>query len=898
MTLSNGSRLGPYQIVAPLGQGGMGEVYRATDTRLGRTVAVKVLPEALASDPERRQRLEREARIAGSLSHPHICTLYDIGEEGGTHYLVMEYVEGQTLAQRLESGPLPLDLALTFATQVADALDKAHRRGVVHRDLKPANVIVSASGVKLLDFGLATRRTQVRGTASQIPTEDHQERITSEGAIVGTLQYMAPEQLEGQEADNRTDIFAFGALVYEMVTGTKAFQSGSHAGLIGAILRDAPRPIGELVPSVPPALALTISRCLAKDPDERWQSAADLLFQLRSIAAQPTTALQGNSGSLPLAGRTFRRERAIWAAGVIAAIVISVVGTYLWTKRQSGNSSSPDEGAATRFAMFPAGGVSIYSGFDMPFALSPDGRQIVSVGVSANGTKQLWLRSFDSDVAQPMAGTEGASMPFWSPDSQWVGFFADGNLKKVRVSGALPQTITSGALANTGATWSTSGVILISTPAGLQQVSAQGGALSQVTTPGPESGREAHLWPRFLRDGKHFIYSAVSPAGIYVASVEGEPPRFLGPLPGEVVSALEYVPGYILSAGRDGGLFARPFDDERLKFAGDPVRILDGIPVTGPGRAPFTVSATGVLAYWPYAVGTTAVLQWFDRNGRSTPAVETPGRYFGFALSPDARQLAFARVAANGGSDIWVRDLARGSESRLTSGGFSFNPTWSPEGTRITYGGARPGRPPDLYVRHVAGTGETLVSASPSVDFPLTWTQDGTSIVSVASLPSGHRDLWIWRLQDGQNAAGEPLSLNTEANESQARISRDDRWIAYTTDESGRDAVWVASFPSGEKRQQVSVAGGTAPEWGASDEIFYISPDKQVMATPFKAGEIGTPRVLFRVDNLIDPDFVFSASYPYAVAANGQRFLAAVNARDPNAPPINVILNWPALLKR
>jgi Tol biopolymer transport system component len=620
---------------------------------------------------------------------------------------------------------------------------------------------------------------------------------------------------------------------------------------------------------------------------------------LRSIAAQAaapaTSSIMGPSSQR----RTLLRDRTVWMAGVIAAIALSIMGTLLWTRRQSSEvGSSVRNEQAMRFTMFPGEGASIYSGYDMPFALSPDGRLIVWVGVSANGTKQLWLRPWDSEVAQPMVGTEGAGQPFWSPDSQWIGFFAENGLKKVRALGGLPQTVASGVVSAVGAAWSTTDVILIPSAGALSRVSAQGGALEQVTTPSAESGENGQFWPRFLEDNNHFIYSAVSPAGIYVASLDGDAPRILAPQ--GVVSALEYVPGYVLYVGQDGGLFARAFDDEALMFVGDPFRIVDGIPLSGPGRAPFSVSTTGVLAYWPYAPGATAVLQWFDRDGRSTPALDVPGRYAGFALSPDLRQLAFARVAANGRSDVWLRDMTRGSESRLTSDGFSFTPTWSPDGTEITYSGAR-GRPPDLIIRKIGDMEETLVDASPMVEFPLAWGQDGASIVSTGTDGTTGSDLWIWRLK-GRKGTGERLSLNTRFDESQARISRDNRWIAYTTNESGRDEVWVANFPSGENRRQVSVAGGTAPEWGAgSAEIFYISRDKQVMATPFNGGEVGTPRVLFRIDNLIDPkDFAadLGASYPYNVTSDGQRFLAAVAARDPNAPPISIILNWPALLKR
>ena len=915
MVFVPGDRLGPYEIQAAIGAGGMGEVYRGTDTRLGRTVAVKVLPAALAADPERRHRLEREARIAGSLNHPHICTLYDIGQEpprlesdASVRYLIMEYLEGATLETRLEKGPLPVEQALAFGIQIADALDKAHRRDVVHRDLKPANIMLTAAGVKLLDFGLATQRDTATGPASQIQTVDRPERITAQGAIIGTLQYMAPEQLEGGEADNRTDIFAFGALLYEMVTGARAFQSASQAGLIGAILRDDPRPISELTPDTPPLLARTISRCLSKDRDDRWQTANDLLFQLRSVAQLPASGgATQDSGASSTDRRARRRERALWAAGIVVSVLAATVGTFLWSRSRSGGLGSPVRNeSTTRFTLYPADGTSFYSGYDVPFALSPDGRYIVYVGVSADAAKQLWLRAWDSESAQPMAGTEGANMPFWSPNSQWIGFFADGSLKKVRISGGLPQTVAGGASTFAGASWGAGDVILFSPGliSGIFRVSAQGGAITQVTVPGPANGERGHLWPRFLGDGDHFIYASGSRGGenggIYVASLGAEAPRIVAQFESESVSALEYVPGYILYVDQNGGLFARPFDEDRLESSGEPIRILDGIPITGPGRAPFSASATGVLAYWPYAVGTPAVLQWFDRDGRTSAAVETPTRYISFRLSPDGRQLVFSRAANDGRADLWVRDLERGTESRLTSDGTSFSAVWSPDGTRIAFSAARR-TPPNLFIRNVGATGEDMVvSTTESPDFPLSWSSDRESIVSVLIDPVNRHDLWIWRLQDGKGPVGERLSISSSFNEGQGRVSPDGRWIAYVTDESGQEEVWVAGFPSGENRRQVSVSGGTAPEWGAlGAQVFYISRDKQMMATPFNAGEAGTPRALFRIDSVnLDNQAIFPASDVYTTTANGQRFLVAVGVRDPNAPPISVVLNWPALMKQ
>ena len=734
-------------------------------------------------------------------------------------YIVMEYLEGMTLEARLQKGRLSLDDTLVFSVQIADALDKAHRRGVVHRDLKPANVMITSSGVKLLDFGLATQRGAAIGPTSITAPHDGFERITSEGAILGTLQYMAPEQLEGREADARTDIFAFGALLYEMVTGSPPFESGSQAGLIGAILRDHPRPVIDLAPGTPSILARTIARCLSKDPDERWQSANDLLFQLRSVTENQADLNATHKVEPVPTQRPSRRERVLWAAGIVAAVVASIYGTLLW--RSQNSASSVSDPIATRFTLFPAPNTSFYSGFDMPFAVSPDGHFIAYLGVGADGTKQLWLRAWESTAAQPLAGTTQATMPFWSPDSQWIGFFANGALKKVRVSGGFPQTIANSSTTFAGAAWGSGDVILFppGPVSGLYRVSAQGGPIVQVTKPAPNSGEGGHLWPRFLSDGNHFIYAAVSgrgnPGGIYLASLSGEEPRLLVPLQSVAVSSMEYASGHILYVEREGGLYARPFDEARLELMGEPIRIADGIPITGPGRAPFSASATGILAYWPYAAGTPSVLQWVDRTGRATPAIETPARYLSFRLSPDGRQLVFSRVVNDGRADLWIRDVERGTESRLTNDGVSFSAVWSPDSARLGYAAAR-GRPPELFIRALRATAADLaMGMTEEPDFPLDWSGDGRSIVSVSIDPINRNDLWIWQTQDESGWSGERLPLNSTFNEGEGRLSPDGRWLAYVTDESGQDEVWVASFPSGQNRRQVSLAGGLAPEWEA-----------------------------------------------------------------------------------
>jgi eukaryotic-like serine/threonine-protein kinase len=890
-----GRVFGSYELKALIAAGGMGEVYRAVDVRLNRTVAIKTLPEHLSNDPQRIERFKREARIVSSLNHPHICTLHDIGMQDDIHYLVMEHIDGETLEKRLERGALPLARVLEYSIQIVDALDRAHRRGVIHRDLKPGNVMLTKSGVKVLDFGLAAWYTPAGSVAADQPAHDRSKALTVEGTILGTLQYISPEQLEGRTADARTDIFAFGALMYEMITGIRAFRAESQARLISAILKDDPRPIVDVAPGVPVSLAQTVSRCLAKDPDDRWQTANDLLFQLRSIATSPGAIeiRESPPRRLPL-----RAERVLWTA----ILVVSVVGTWLWARGRDVRPLAPVHGTpAIRYALSPADGTAFFSGYDLPFALSPDGRHIVYVGVKADATKQLWLHSLSSALEQPIPGTEGASSPFWSPDSQWIGFFSENSLKKVRSSSGLVQIVARNVTTYGGAAWNADDVIIFppSRPGGLSRVSARGGPVLPATTPTEGS----HFWPQFLGDGEHFIYVATVQGSLCVGSLRNEPPRVLMKFPVRI-STLAYVPGYILFV-QDATLFARPFDEQRLEFSGEPVRVVDGIPVIGFGRAPFSVSSAGLLAYWPYAVGTPSVLQWFDRGGRRSAAIAIPAQYIGFAVSPDGRQLALSRTGKDGGADLWLRDLVRGTERQLTFDGAAYTPQWSPDGTRVAFSGPGEGPPPKLFVKNIAEEGPAVRLRTPSPtlpDFASSWSADGRSVVSVRVDPGGGKDLWVHSLEHG---VGEPLPVNTRFNESEGKVSPDNRWIAYVTDASGRDEVWVASFPAGEIRRQVSVGGGTSPQWGdGSREILYLAPEQRLMAAAFAARETGaapgTPRALFRIENLAEDDrsLFFFTRNDYVAASKGQRFLVAIRARDPSTPPITIVVNWLALLKR
>ncbi len=798
----------------------------------------------------------------------------------------MEYIQGETLDDRIRRGRVPVVDAVVAMTQVVDALDRAHRRGIVHRDLKPGNIMWTKSGVKLLDFGLAARRSRGAAAGDDL-TAVKSRMLTAEGAIVGTLQYMAPEQLQGLAVDARTDIFAFGAVAYEMLTGMHAFEGKSQAALIGAILRDEPTQMAELAPEIPVPLARTLSRCLAKEPDERWQTASDLLFQLRSL----TTWSGAVAAGPPTPKRSPWIERSAWI-GLIAATVVAGV---VWFSRSG--PSLADEAKPfppVVFSVTPARGASL-ADFSTPFAASPDGRTLAYVAAGGDGVRQLWLRSLDSGGERLLPGTEGANTPFWSPDSQWIGFFAANGLNKARASTGVTQTIASDVATSGGASWGArDDIVFPGLRLGMSRVSANGGPVSRLAV---EFG---HLHsPQFLTDGRHFIYSATSRSAIEVASLDGGQPRTVMAL-NVGTSPVGFGRGHVFFV-QDNVLFARPFDERRLEFTSDARRIVTGVPAGIPARSPFSVSASGVLAYWTSPLGAPAVLSWFERDGRSSAAVSGPARYRGFALSPDSERLAFARIARLGGVDLWVRSLRDNTEMQMTSNGAAFLPLWSPDGLRLAFSGFAFSPSPKVRVKSVRDNREeTLIGDSPRATFATSWTPGGRAIVFVrnADLPS-HSDVWLQRVAGGP---AERLWFNTQSNEMQGKVSPDGRSIAYTTDESGSAEVWVAGYPSGTVKRPVSTVGGDFPQW-AGDELFFVSPDRQLMAARVTAGD-GGPRVeaaraLFRIPTLAssDPALIASSS-PFVVTADGRRFLIAERAHDPDAPPITVVVNWPALLKR
>ncbi len=683
MSLEAGTRLGPYEITALLGAGGMGEVYRATDTRLDRTVAIKVLPEHLADDPQRRERFEREAKAVSSLNHPHICTLHDIGEQDGVHYLVMEYVEGETLQQRLEKGRLPLDQALEYAIQIADALDKAHRQGVVHRDLKPGNIMITKSGTKLLDFGLAKLKGDAGQVSplSQMPTQDPSAPLTAEGTIIGTLQYMAPEQLEGKEADARTDIFAFGAVVYEMVTGKKAFEGTSHASLMSAIMSAEPHPMAELQILTPPLVDHVVRRCLTKDPDDRWQTASDLTQEMRWVGETRTSA----DTTAPVTEPVPPLRAVPWILAALMSIVAVI--TLLWGLRLS-EQDRPDP--AILSVPLPAD-THLAVDTDYPvLALSPDGSRIVFVGVE-RGTRRLYLRDLAEPDAIPIAGTEGADSPFFSPDGGWIGFFDGSVLKKVTSDGGAPVAahVVSPFGVHRGATSVGNEAVVYAPSAnsGLMQLSVAGETMrpfeeftSFVTSP-----TAMYAWPEALPGGRELLFTDNTAGQLDDASV-----RLLSLETREIklvvngATGARYSPTEHVLYARGGSLYAVPFDPRSGATAGAEFKLLDGLMTEFNGAAQFSVAANGTLAY---VEGTSEPigqeLVWVDREGNAAPLSDAGERFLGPRISPDGTQLAVSHpTGAN--FDIWVLDLVRGGfERRTTHSGEDGGPVWSPDGRRL-----------------------------------------------------------------------------------------------------------------------------------------------------------------------------------------------------------------------
>jgi Tol biopolymer transport system component len=900
MSLTPGTRLGPYEIVAPVGVGGMGEVYRARDTRLGREVAIKVLPGHLASDPVLRHRFEREARAVSSISHPHICALYDIGCENGTNYLVMEYLDGETLARRLEKGPLPLEQFLRYAIEIADALDKGHRKRVIHRDVKPGNIMLTKAGAKLLDFGLA-RPVIPQQVADLSTSPTISKPITAEGTIVGTFQYMAPEQLEGKDADARSDIFSFGAVLYEMATAHKAFEGKSTASVIAAILERNPPPISTLQPLFPFALERVVKTCLVKDPDERWQNAYDLRAAFEWIR---------DSASHSVGPPTLRSRPGMWRhMGWILAgalFLISVALTFALFKPATFSQKT------VRFQIPEPEHIR----YALSLALSPDGSQLAFV-TRSEGRDFLWVRPLHSLDARMLTGTEDAGFPFWSPDSRFIGFFAGGKLKKLDISGGGPQTLCE-APEGRGGTWNRDGVIVFapSPTSALYRVSATGGQPQAVTMLQPKAD-QSHRWPIFLPDGRHFIFLShfAKPEDDSLSLGSLDSAAFTSLI--KVRSSVAYAaPGYLLYV-RAGTLMAHPFDAGGLRLSGNPFPVAENVELVGEegptGYAAFSVASDAVLAYraggpgagvyaygskeqLPYAYGWRDQLTWFDRHGKRLAIVGPQGQFDEPSLSPDEKRVVLDAPDQPGKSNgIWALELSRATLSRVTFGPASeTSAQWSPDGNRLAFASnaSNPLGFHDLYLKSLTGSSDKELLVKSDYDkFPDDWSRDGQWLIYEEQDPNTKFDIWLLPMSGERKP--QPY-LVTPFNEGHAAISPDGRWLAYASDETGRPEIYVRSFPKPGQKWQVSATGGDQPAWRRDGkELFYVAADKKLMTVPIQPStsfEPGVPKPLFEVAIRSTP--LTGSKNQYVPSPDGQRFLVVALLEETKRPPITIVLNW------
>ncbi|HEY1468247.1 MAG TPA: protein kinase [Candidatus Acidoferrum sp.] len=889
MTLASGTRLGPYEITAPLGAGGMGEVYRARDMRLERTVAVKILPASLSSDPVRKQRFEREAKAISSLNHPHICVLYDVGQQDGVDYLVMECVEGETLAKRLEKGPLPLEQVLKYGAQIADALDKAHRSGIVHRDLKPGNIMLTSAGAKLLDFGLARPVAPLAGAATLTGASPNFP-VTERGTIVGTFQYMSPEQIEGKELDGRSDIFSLGAVLFEMLTGQRAFEGKSQLSVASAILEKEPPAISSLKPMTPPALDHTIRRCLAKGPEQRWQSAADLSCELLWIAQSGSHAAAASATP----GKKSYRERLLIAALGVTAAAVAVALWFLFAKR------IPAEVHVTRAHIKPmANSGFMFTGLASGFALSPDGLRLAYVASTPEGKALLWVRSIDSLQARSLPGTDAAGYPFWSPDSRFIGFFAGGKLKKIEPSGG-PPVVLCDASDGRGGAWNREGDILF-TPAvnaPIYRVTASGGPVVAVTALGQAKNEISHRWPHFLPDGRHFLYlagSAFSPRenptnAILVGSLDSKESKSLVHTHANAM----YASGQILFL-RLNTLMAQPFDAKKLELTGEAIPIADPVEEDrSVARGVFSVSENGLLTYVEGANGADRQLVWFDRSGKQVGAVPGADAYAAPRVSPDGKRIAFYLDSPS--RDVWSYDLTHSVKAALTfgsaSGQGSLYPVWSPDSRQIAYASYRNGAY-GLYKKASDGSGseEVLLEGENQIKFVSDWSPDGNFLAYHEASQSG----WaIWMLPF--NGDRKPYRFrNSEFSEREPNFSPDGKWLAYCSNESGEYKTYVVPFPGPGGKWQVSPGGGCNPRWRRDGkEIFYFSPDNKVMSADVRTSgskfEVGAIHTLFETRS-------YGIFGRYDVTADGQRFIVLYEAAQPTAA-VTLVVNWDAELKK
>jgi serine/threonine protein kinase len=869
MPLAAGTKLGPYEIIAPLGAGGMGEVYRAHDSRLDRDVALKVLPAKLSSDPSLKQRLEREAKAVSKLSHPNICGLHDIGHQDGIDFLVMEFLDGETLEQRLFRGPLPAEQTLRYAVQIADALAKAHKLGITHRDLKPANVMLTKSGAKLMDFGLAKQAGTAPLATALTEMTVPQTKLTEQGMIVGTFQYMAPEQLEGKDVDARTDIFAFGELLYEMITGKAAFSGKSRASLIASILTTEPPPISQLQPIAPPALEHVVRKCLAKDPDERWQSASDLASELNWILTGGSQAAM--AVPLPSPGKRGQSRFRI-AAATLAVLLAAYLGWRI------GHNSAND--TPVHLAVTLPNGQTLPSYSTRPLAISPDGSTIAYAAYREDRKQQLFLRNLGSLENIPIQGTEGGRCPFFSPNGEWLAFVSDDSkLKKILLHGGSPVVVAEQAAL--GGAWGDDDTLYFNRSfySGVFAVPAAGGQPRQVTRPGSSPDDHGELWPDILPGGNGLIFTV-----------------WMGPGKSFADARIE---GLSFKSGKrrvliEGGTGARYLSDGHLAYTRNGtlfvvVPVLDGVMTgTANGDADFAISRNGTLAYQP---GTFLSFQrnlvWMDRSGKATNVTDEVKPYSDVSLSADGKLIALTLQASS--YDAWIYDVQRGTLTKASFGGDDYHPHLSPDGKMFGYDSSKGGNQ-DVYVKQGITQGaEIKITDGPQLKELYGFTPDGREVIFAQQNKDSGWDLYAAAVEGDHKPR--PLVV-APFNQSEARISPDGKWLVYASDESGQSEVFVQSISDPSTRAQVSSEGGDSPRWANSSVELFFTSKHRLMSVKFAPGSAlnpGKPVLLFE-------DKVNWISYD--VAPDG-RFVVARDADTKNAATqINVILHWFDELKR
>ena len=888
--LPSGAKLGPYEVVAQIGAGGMGEVYRAHDTKLARDVAIKVLPTNFVNDPERLSRFQREARMLAALNHPNIATIYGLEQSAGETCLVMELVSGETLAERVKAGPLPIEEALKIAVQIAEALEAAHEKQIIHRDLKPANVKVTPEGkVKVLDFGLAKAFADDRATEDISNSPTLSRAATMQGVILGTAAYMSPEQARGKSVDKRTDIWAFGCVLYEMLSGKQAFHGEDVTDILAAVVRAEPD-WNALPAGTPPKLRDLLRRCLKKDKTLRLRDAGDARIEILEILTAPATA----DSVLPQPRAAFP-----WIAATAVLLIALAALSFVHFREV------PLQQPSTRFQV-PPPEKSVIS----MFRLSPDGRKIVVAALS-EGQYRLWIRPLDSLQWQLLPGTDEASYPFWSPDGANIGFFAQGKLKKIAVTGGPVQTLCDASNGRGGA-WSAAGVIIFAPnlTGGLLKVSTTGGIPEPVTKFTASGPSDSQRYPEFLPDGRHFLYleDRTQNMGIFAGSLDGTPPARLLPDLSNVIYVPPIPPGTVgyLLFRREGSLMAQPFDPGRVRLAGEVFPVAEQVGVMlNTGNGAFSASQNGGLAFRTGNTTGNREFTWMDRAGKRLDTVTKPALTRSAALSPDEKRLMFGISNESGDvTDLWVQELERSVISRFSfEAGVNYAPVWSRDGSRIVFTHRDAGAEYGIYQRSATGTGKAELLGRTAVNTGTwDWSPDGKFILYSDYQDKTKYDLWLLPL-DGDH---KPVPyLQTPFSEIRGQFSPDGRWMAYVSDESGRFEVYVQAVPATGSKWQISSAGGDFPRWRRDGkELYFIAADQQLMAVPVKEGssssgafEPGAPQPLFRIEpSAASP----TSSSPYLPTANGERFLVNVQAggEGRQAPPITVVLNWTAGLKK